>query len=356
LPRMLLALILASAAAAAEFDFRAPEFWKKGYPTPLSYCTHSYTLESAGVPETGLKDCRRDPFSFNSARVRLLCPAPGDSGYRLQPRLMRAGRLLDYKLSCQPVPDYPELYYKRSRLTEERAKLALSSASAPGVFGLLEAQLGTLAAIIELHERAKTPLLELYVVPPGDSAEQARKELDSRRYQDQWELTRTKNKHMRDWHPWDRKSYDACQQVPYALLEFAVDAKASGLAALEKSLSALGEPVAGPPCGLGSGLKAGRMLLHPGDFASLQRAAASLPGLRVWNRSIRQRYHGDVTDDERVDVLTKELSEHAAALEAAPHVRALAEAEVARVRETAEGVRALKKGTLVFVRLLPAAP
>lgn len=354
---MLLALLLTSVTAAADFDYRAPQFWRKPYSIPLSYCIHAYTVESSTLPSTGLRGCRTESFSYSTnhvgTRARLLCPAPGDKAFRVRSKLGESGRVLDYQLHCQPVPEHPELYYKRDHLKAEIAALKVSSAAAPAISGLVEAQLGTLAAFIEVYELARTPLVEIFVIPPGDSREEARRELASRRSQDEWAVRKAQMRHMREWHPWDRRSYAACEQVPYALLEFSIDDDASGLAALERALSKIGTPVFDASCAMAPDLRAGRMLLHPGDSRSLQRAAAYLPGLTAWSSSNGRAFAGYVSDDDRVELLAKDLKEHAAALEAAPHVRALAEGEIDRVRETSDKVRSLKKGLLVFVRLVP---
>ena len=346
---------LALPVTAADFDYRSPAFWMRSYGFPTSYCLHNYVVEVKGEPaDTKLPTgCAFTEFSWSEARIAR-CAMPEERVLRARKTAEDLGRILAYEQNCGPPPEYPELYYKRGKLAAEWRALAISSATIPAIAGLLAAQTVQLDSMIELHEAAKTPHLELVFARIGTPTAKWREVLESQRYQDGYNLTRARARRGHDWHPWERKTYPACSQVPYGFAEFTLEDRGAR-AALDKKLSALGTPYSENECDLASRQNA-RMIVTPLPLKAFPAAFGSLDFLTGWNASPGQRYHTDVRDDEREKLLSRELRESAAALDGAPHIVSLVQAELHRVKGAATRLRQLRRGTLLMIRVKPDEP
>lgn len=345
---LLLLLLAALTASAADPDIDSPGFWSKTYAIPPTYCQRSIAVSSPRV-EALMKAAAPCGFIRHAGGARSDCRLPREESDRVVAELRRLGEMTAFSQDCGAPPDRPELYYKREHLSREWEETALSSATAPGINGLLSAQLATLDELLAAHEAALETALTISISgpaamkrPPGAAAAPAA-------------APSRKNAARRRGLPasaqaadsWVRRSRSVCEQIPQVIIGYEKLEDPEGDPRL-RTARRLGKPYVEPAC---------RSLDVPGLAAAIfsarpeqeiRRALARQPGLRLWRV---QSAGAIVADDARFDALSAELASQRAALERAPHIRALIRAEIDRVRENAEKLHALRAGRLLLITI-----
>jgi len=345
-----------TSADAAEFDYLSTDFWRKGYAIPMDYCRHDILIETPDL-DTARAKLTRCPFEtadIQESSAFTYCKTTRKDVEALIDSIKALGKIGFYRSKCPAIPDYPELFYKRDHLRTEAEPLHLSSSTLPGLAGLLDAQFQTLNRLISAHERASAPTVALLLMRRlpeqwSECASAIDKQLDSTP-----ERGREQNRRFDGFNPWRRAPYPACDQLPKISAKYQVPRGSSKSPAIEKLIRSLGSPYEEPDCFSDRGRDKGKTfgVLSKRPSAEISKRMLRIDGLISWARVGQLRHAKAVLDDQRVEILTRELQEAAPLLEKAPHVRALAQAEIERVRPTAEKMRAIRSATLVLVTIV----
>lgn len=345
LPAILLLAILP--ASAAEFDVQASTFWTRAYSIPLAYSTTRFVLPanrfsaaSTAIAPCGWSQtqdaavvaftrCRIDPGAEASllARIRRLAPVK-----EIPERL--------------PLPDYPELAFKRDALTKELASIEDSAEEVPAIRGLLETQISTLDEIAKYVQEARRPAVELLVVASTaasvvEDGQRALGILSQREQQNERPI-------KVHWiHHWARVSYPVCEQLPVVFVTRASPQDAAAEKALRAALGKHAEPYHEGGCRF---TPSSQMYLTDLPLDRLVPALTALEGVTQVRQSPMMRYQRDLTDLERFDVLSAELTTRSAILAKTPTIRAFVRGELERIRATADGLRRINGRRLVVVK------
>lgn len=345
LPLALAAVVSAQTSSATMAGFETTGFWTRQYSIPYSYCMKRLVIESleVGPGISSAIACPLEKRENRSGETYAICRLPTDKIEPSLTRLRALGRAVFEESRCGDPPSHLELAYKSRRLSEEFRAAELSSTSAPGLTGLYDAQMKALEIIQGRHERAMTPGMEVFVSTGGRCAGAACVQfLDSR-----WNSSRDWQEERRLSHdgfkPWNRSAYPACFQVRAinVFLEIRPDSPQANV--VKQKLGKLGEPYEEPGC-----TRTGAptfMVFSRKPLNSVVKASLDLPEIHSWGRN-KFREANTKTDDARGPILTKELA--SVNLDLAPHLRALALAEVERVRDSAARIERLKSGVLVI--------
>lgn len=341
-------LLAAGAAVASGFDFESPAFWAKGYSIPDAYCQ---TEILATNPDSSRLSSAAAPCQFSidpAGRTGGLahCHLPDAQCAALLSRLRKAAAWVEVSSSCAPVPDFPELYFKRDALTREAASIAESSATVPGTWGLLEAQQGTLKELIASYESAKIPVMEVVLALSSSSASLAAARGSAVALRAA-AVQREHPPHAHWIYHWARVPSTASEQVPVVFVEIAATTTSSRGKSVMRSLEKIGERYVEP----GSRFVGRQMYLVDRLDVRVFRRLAAMDGFVALRRSPRMRYHEDLADDERYDILARELRDSASLFERVPHIRAFVRGELERIRDVAERLRRLQGKTLVVVEV-----
>ncbi len=345
--RLLCLMLAATSASAAGMDIDAPGFWTKGYAISQSYCELSLTLASPRA-EKLVKASAPCEFKARVGGIQSECRLPNEEAKRIAAELRRIGTLTAYSQACDAAPEFPELYYKRDNLKREWAELGINDAE--GISGLMATQLSTLDWLISTHEAARVAELTIVISTTGPSAPHR----GSANSHPARVVTKIANKARPWFNPddtippeiaWERRSRAVCEQIEKVGIAYenvAGPEDAARLAALHR----LGPAYSDPSCSLVHDAVIGAVIFSVLPEAHIRKIIMELPGFQSW---IVSSFDGDgiLPDDIRYDRLSAELLAHKEALSRAPHVRGLVAAEIERLRENAQRVRALRKGRLL---------
>lgn len=339
-----IATAIALSTGLIPLDPTAPGFWFKTYSIPAAYCTQRIAVEVGDVDRLlpQLAPCGT-MSDAGPGRVAALCRVPPEAADRILSDLMRRGRLVEFSRDCPPIPKFEELDYKYEALKRETADILSSSAAYPGVSGLLDSQMRTLAYLRARRDQAQNVALQVAVGRPDPAIP-----------------LRAPSIHVPDvvermddstaWHPWGRHRYAPCQQVPYVYSEFEVTQGSKDEARVLAAARDLGEPFADAECELWNSFKPFAAVRSAKPVAVIRKAMTDLPGLRRWSLSPKRQYAQAIPDDERVALLEGERLALSGLLERAPTIRAFLDAELERLRPNAAALADLRRTTLVFFR------
>lgn len=348
----LLVLALAATVSAAGYDYEAEGFWAKHYEIPLSYCRSDIALEVADVESAKrtVPGCAFDPASSGDPESAFsYCRIAAKEFDKVLGSVLPAGRLAFFRRECANAASYPELGYKRDQIKKESAEIGLSSSTLPGISGLVAAELQVLGILIDAQDRASRPALAILFLraAPGRAEEMAA--LMKSRLESTPERVKEDQARFDGFNPWRRGLYPACDQVPSIRVRYNAPSGSAQYRSIEKAVRGLGEPFDDPEC----------LRCRGGTFAVLThlpvkeliRKMSALDGLESWSRVGQLRHAAAVLDDKRLEILSGELASGASDLARAPHIRALAKAEIDLVRPNAEKMRRARTGTLVIVTM-----
>lgn len=334
---MALLPVLLLAAPAGAFDYADEAFWSKRYQVPDNYCVVRIATEFRDVRAAGreLEGCGTP--APDAGRVDVQCRLPAARAEAIASALLKQGRLLAYDRQCREPDWVPELDYKRLHLKEEAERIALSTGPWAGLRGLLGAQMQLLDWLIARRDHAVQTALAVTVVPPGASAPAPPWRPDAAPPRPEEVL----------WHPWSRMSVSSCDQVPFIYAVFDAPAGSAAEKDLRSVVKALGTEADLSDCPRWEGRPPFAAVLSREPREEIRRRMTALPGLRRWASNPKRQSPVAVPDDEKSAALTADLQAAGAALAGAPHIAALARAELGRLRPTAERIAALRAGTLV---------
>ncbi|MFA6028368.1 MAG: hypothetical protein WC969_00805 [Elusimicrobiota bacterium] len=347
---MILALLLAASAWSTKPDVLAPGFWTRPYSFPPSYCHHRITLTTDDLRTIGqaARPCGFVPADPAGDSLYAYCRTSISEIDKILQKLERRGKIVTREISCTDPPANEELYFKRDVLRQESATIEKSSSSFPGIRGLLDAELWTLDKFIAAREMAAQPLLEIVAAHPAAGRAVSTQELWGRR--PAHPVAQAEQDRDPSWlKPWARTTYPACLQAPRLFVEYTAAPGSEAERKILTRLLRLGERYEEPACDSLSPNKRSTAIVTMLPQKDLQRILTSLPGLRAWTEIPRIRYAGSVTDDERVEVLSRELSSAESLRRDVPHVVALTQAEIERLQPTAGLLSRIRKGRFVAV-------
>lgn len=340
-------LCAALTASSAEIDFSAPGFWSKHYAIPGSYCASSITLEAPRVMRL-VKASSPCKYRVRPGGVFSDCRLSEAEAERVVTELKRLGTMTAYSRNCAPRPENDELVYKRDNLRRESEEIGLTEAAFPGISRLMDAQLSTLDLLVFAHEAAFEAWLHIVIKSPeatpalGDAAAPARDENKATPY-----AAKVAAKSGRSW---TRRSRVACEQVEVITVEYEKSDGPMGAERL-KTIRRLGEPYLDPSCRPTNDPSVAAAILTVKPEKEFRRILMELPGLRSWRVALPAPPDGIIPDDRRFEILSADLAANAEVLRGAPHIRALAIAELERVRENAARLRRLRGGRLLLIKV-----
>ncbi len=337
----------------------------KRYPIPEAYCRYQITV-TGPRPEKLIQEAAPCEFSTQDSISRSRCGLEEAQAKPILAALRAKGTLIRYSQACEPAPAYPELSYKQEHLRSELNACGLSRDAAPGIAGLLDAQFKVLDSLLKALESAARPLLEITISQDGRLADERpwpnvatrSPAIRAKRAQKKAEkIAEIKAEMMarhRQIHPtternWERYHSPACDQVETIAVEFATSPGSVQEKKILEALSRIGAPYSETGCGLSDG--SARLILSGKPVKEVRQSLLALEGLLSW--AVNPRRSNAVADDERVEILTRELAEQKETLSDAPHIRAFILAEIARVKETGGRLGELRKGRLIVVRIKP---
>jgi hypothetical protein len=288
-------------------------------------------------------------FIRHAGGPRSDCRLSREESDRVIAELRRLGEMTAFSQNCDAPPDRPELYYKREHLSREWEDTALSSAAAPGINGLLSAQLATLDELLAAHEAALETALTIAIAGP-DAVKHAPGSANERTA-----TPSRKSPARRRALPasaqapdsWVRRSRSVCEQLPQVIVGYEKTEDPEDDPRL-RAARRLGKPYVEPGCRFPDSPGFSAAIFSTLPEKEIRRALTGQPGLKLWRV---QSAEGIVADDARFDALSAELEDQQSALERAPHIRALVRAEIERVRGNAEKLRALRAGRLLLITI-----
>lgn len=335
-----LAVLLALSASAGEYEFNNPSFWLKYYNIPDSFCTMRAAVEVKAFKEVAplFKACgSQQPNS--EKRWEAQCSLPPLEASDIVGRFRNAGRLLSYSQNCREPQSFPELDYKVESLTREAANVGLSSATHPGISGLLEAQLAHMDWLIQRRKRAGLASISLIAAmtpaPQGLQAIQI------------WRAAH-RNPAPPKRLPWSRTPRSACQQVDHIEVGFSVGPEE--VKRFTELVDRIGSDVPSPTCPEIPRGRPWRLMFSKSSRADVLQRMVKIPKLVSWNRRPSPLPEEALPDDIKHGILSREMAEAQAMLERAPHIRSLLLSEIERLGVNARGLNEFKGGTLIFLR------
>lgn len=350
--RQLFLFLVAASASAAGIDISAPGFWNKSYAIPHTYCERHIRVE-AERPEKLVEAAAPCAFSVIGGGLISDCTLSREESDRVVAELRRLGTLLEYSQNCGPAPAYEELYYKRDNLRREWAELGLSSAAAPAIGGLLEAQFSTLDQLIAAREAALQAVMSIVLSGPeaaadGDTAPYAGRfrRASSIKVAHKIGDRRALAPQARSW---ARRTSPVCEQLDAIIVEYETADSPEDSHRIDAARR-LGEAYTDPDCARLRDAALTAAIFSTRPDTEIRRRLMGLPGLRSWRVDARSGGGNLVPDDRRFDDLSAERSALSGALSRAPHVLGLVDAEIERVRANAERLRRLRKGRLLLIR------
>lgn len=341
-------VFVALPAFSQNFDVESSTFWAIGYAIPDAYAVTRVVVDAPQLTKAGerIVPCQWEDSPAAPLVAYARCRVAPAAADRSLGKLRRLHPLRDIP-ARRAVPGYPELYFKRDALGRESSEIEGSAESVPGIWGVLEAQTSTLKRLIDAHELAQRPLIEVVVVSSSATAtlEASLKAADGMR-----ERVRVRERPPEvHWtHHWTRASYSVCEQLPVVFVSCATRGP-SAEKSIRAALRRLGEPFEEPGCSFKDSL----MVLTDIPPSRLMPKLIVLEGMISLRVSPRMRYHADLSDDERFDALSAELSTQAALLDKVPTIRAFVRGELERIRKTADGLRLAKGRSLIVVKIVP---
>lgn len=324
----------------------------RSYAIPRTYCERRIRLSAENIQEliSAASPCE---FTLQDDRAWSVCRLSTATADRIIQDLKNIGTMTSYSQNCEPPRVYPELEYKRDHLRREWEQTSLSSSNAPAISGLLEAQLMTLDRIISAQEAAEAPILRIAItrdeaggpfvpedgLPWPDTIGPIRGAPRARKLPMASERTRN----------WTRRPISICDQLKAILVVYKNSQEPEAADRLD-SIRALGEPYSDLGCELLARYSPRLMIFSTLPEEEIRKKLIELPGFVSWRLLEPEEREDIVTDDVRFKLLTAELSFHANILKRAPHIRGLVEAEIERVRASAEALERLKKGRLILIQ------
>ncbi|UPT73673.1 MAG: hypothetical protein M0D55_17745 [Elusimicrobiota bacterium] len=351
-----LLLLLVAPASAAEFDIDAPGFWSRSYSIPRSYCERHIKVSFKRVDEI-IKDAAPCEFTINNGVASSDCPLSSAVADNIVSRLRNKGTMLSYSKRCDPAPSHPELYYKRDNLTREYEELGLPDEKLQAVTGLLIAQLDTLNALISSHEAALQTNLAIDILPSDsppavdDQPRRIKRAQKIKRAAKQINLVGSRAEAAMGG--WLRQPRPVCSQIHSVSAVYERKGPPTDSKRLEV-IRRLGENYEDASCPPLRDPQLAAAIFSVKPAKEILKRLTSLPDLRSLKNDSsvfadRRAADGYVPDDRRFDELTAELEARRTELERAPHIRALANAEIARVKDNATLLKRLRAGSLILV-------
>lgn len=328
-------------------------FWLKSYSIPLSYQRVVAQTFADGPTEARLQTdlarlgWNRVPLPPDSDRNVSAWLAPNDDvGDALAP-IYKATKVgaVDAQVPAHRPPDYPELDYKISHLSEEAGRIGLSSATMPAIAGLVNAQLATLRRLVQKRDAAKRSTLVLLLNNvPNEGVGPWLDGCDARH------CVGSKGELIRDL--WERASVDtSCQRTP----ETVAVALAVSRAALPRSMEEVSELthelVRPTPTELCISPGPSYLLVPTDSLPEFRRRLRQIGKVASWKTTSNADL-GVARAWRKAKLLQQDLASVGGRLRDAPHVNTLVQAEIARLQPGVEAYERLRSQTLVTVQVV----